>query len=80
MGEIDSITADKGYEQTQVQQSAYDHLREGGNINIHPRKKAVISESEEAALRQRNQHIKTINEEGCVGLEKNIRLLPSERS
>ena len=49
MGEIDSITTDKGYDQTQVQQSAYDHLREGGKINIHPRKKAVISESEEAA-------------------------------
>ena len=30
VGEIDSITADKGYDQTQVQQSAYDHLREGG--------------------------------------------------
>ena len=52
VGEIDSITADKGYDQTQVQQSAYDHLREGGKINIHPRKNAVISESEEAALRQ----------------------------
>ena len=73
VGEIDSITADKGYDQTQVQQSAYDHLREGGKINIHPRKNAVVSESEEAALRERNQHIKTINEEGCVGLEKNIR-------
>ena len=72
-GEIDSITADKGYDQIQVQQSAYDHLREGGKINIHPRKNAVISESEEAALRQRNQHIKTISEEGYFGLEKNIR-------
>ena len=64
MGEIDSITADKGYDQTQVQQSAYDHLREGGKINIHPRKNAVVSESEEAALRQRNQHIRTIKEDG----------------
>ena len=66
VGEIDSITADKGYDQIQVQQSAYDHLREGGKINIHPRKNAVVSESEEAALRQRNQHIKTINEDGVL--------------
>ena len=49
-----------------IQQSAYDHLREGGMINIHPRKNAVTSESEEAALRQRNQNIKTINEDGVL--------------
>ena len=66
VGEIDSITADKGFDQIQVQQEAYDHRREGGMINIHPRKNAVISESEEAALRQRNQHTKTINEDGVL--------------
>ena len=62
VGEIDSITADKGYDQTQVQQSAYDHLREGGKINIHPRKNAVISESEEAAQKMlmRDNEINTL--------------------
>ena len=62
VGEIDSITADKGYDQTQVQQSAYDHLREGGMINIHPRKNAVVSESEEAAQKMlmRDNEINTL--------------------
>ena len=72
VGEIDSITTDKGYDQTELQQSAYDHLREGGKLNIHPRKNAV-SGPKNVNERQPNQHIKTINEEGCVGLEKNIR-------
>ena len=33
---------------------------------IHPRVNGVISASGEAALRQRNQHIKSINEDGVV--------------
>ena len=82
VGEIDSITADKGYDQTQVQQSAYDHLREGGKINIHPRKNAVVSESEEAAQKMlmRDNEINTLRRSMKMesGLEKNIRLLAPE--
>ena len=63
VGKIDSITADKGYDQSRVYVAANDQLKEGGQINIHPRANAVVSASDEAALRQRNQHIKSINQD-----------------
>ena len=62
--QIDSITADKGYDQSRVYEAANDTLKEGGQINIHPRANAVISASDEAALRQRNLHVKSIDEDG----------------
>ena len=39
-------------------------MNEAGQINIHPRANAVVSASDEAALRQRNQHVKSIDEDG----------------
>ena len=61
VGRIDSITADKAYDQSRVYEASNDHMNEAGQINIHPRANAVISATDEAALRQRNQHIKSIN-------------------
>ena len=63
-GHIDSIVADKGYDQISVYEVALAHLNQGGKIIIHPRVNAVVSASGEAALRQRNQHVKSINEDG----------------
>ena len=57
VGRIDSITADKAYDQSRVYEASNDHMNEAGQINIHPRANAVVSASDEAALRQRNQHI-----------------------
>ena len=65
-GHIDSIIADKGYDQIGVYEAAQVHLKQGGKIIIHPRANGVISASGEAALRQRNQHIKSINEDGVL--------------
>jgi len=65
-GHIDSIVADKGYDQIGVYEAAQVHLKQGGEIIIHPRANGVISASGEAALRQRNQHIKSINEDGVL--------------
>ena len=66
VGRIDSITADKAYDQSRVYEASNDHMNEAGQINIHPRANAVISATDEAALRQRNQHIKSINEDGVL--------------
>ena len=66
VGRIDSITADKAYDQRRVYEAANDQLKEGGQINIHPRANAVVSASDEAALRQRNQHVKSIDEDGVL--------------
>ena len=66
VGRIDSITADKGYDLSRVYEAANDQLKEGGQVNIHPRANAVISASDEAALRQRNQHVKSIDEDGVL--------------
>ena len=41
-------------------------LKEGGQINIHPRANAVVSASKKAALRQRNQHVKSIDKDGTL--------------
>ena len=51
-GHIDSIIADKGYDQISVYEAAQAHLKQGGNIMIHPKVNGVISASGEAALRQ----------------------------
>ena len=66
VGRIDSITADKAYDQSRVYEASNDHMNEAGQINIHPRANAVISATDEAALRQRNQHIKSINQDGAL--------------
>jgi hypothetical protein len=66
VGQIDSITADKGYEQSRVYEAANDQLKEGSQINIHPRANTVVSATDEAVLRQRNQHVKSINEDGVL--------------
>ena len=66
VGKVDSITADKGYDQCRVYTAANDQLKDRGQINIHPRANAVFSASDEAALRQRNQHVKSINEDGVL--------------
>jgi hypothetical protein len=42
-------------------EAANDHMNDPGHINIHPRANTVISATDEAALRQRHQHIKSIN-------------------
>ena len=65
-GHIDSIVADKGYDQVSVYEAAQAHVKQDGRIMIHPRANGVISASGEAALRQRNQHIKSINEDGVL--------------
>ena len=41
-------------------------MNEAGQINIHPRVNAVVSATDEAALRQRHQHIKSINQDGAL--------------
>ena len=45
-------------------------LKESGQINIHPRANAVISARYAAALRQRNQHIKSINQDGVLAWKR----------
>ena len=65
-GHIDSIVADKGYDQIGVYEYALAHLNKNGKIMIHPRANGVISASGEAALRQRNQHLKSISEDGVL--------------
>ena len=66
IGKIDSITADKAYDQSRVYEASNDHMNEAGQINIHPRANAVVSASDEAALRQRNQHARLIDEDGVL--------------
>jgi len=66
VGQMDSITPDKGYDQSRVYEAANHCLKVGGEINIHPRVNAVVSASKEAALRQRNQHVKSINQDGAL--------------
>ena len=66
LGRMDSITADKAYDQSRVYEASNDHMNEAGQINIHPRANAVVSASDEAALRQRNQHVKSIYEDGVL--------------
>ena len=65
-GHLDSTVADKGYNLIDVYEAALTHLNKNGKIMIHPRANGVISASGEVALRQRNQNIKSINEEGVL--------------
>ena len=65
-GRIDSITADRAYEQSRVYEVENDELKEGGQINIHPGANAVISATDEVALKQRNQHVKSIDKDGTI--------------
>ena len=65
-GHIDSIVADKGYDQTGVYEAVLTHLNKNVKIMINPRANDVISASGEATLRQRNQHIKSICKEGVL--------------
>ena len=60
------ITANKADDQSRVYTAANDQLKEGGQINIHPRGNAVVFASDEATLRLRNQHIKSIDEDGVL--------------
>jgi len=53
-------------DQIDVYEAALIHLNQDGKIMIHPRANGVISASGEASLRQRNQHIKSINEDGVL--------------
>ena len=53
VGKKDSITVDKGYDQSRVYAAVNDQLKESGQINIHPRKILFLA-SDEVALRQRN--------------------------
>jgi hypothetical protein len=66
VGRIDSITADKIYDQSRVYEAVNDHMNDPGHINIHPRANAVVSAAYETALRQRNLHIKSINQDGVL--------------
>mgnify|MGYP000185374412 CR=1 FL=1 len=66
VGRIDSITADKAYDQSRVYEAANDALKDHGQINIHPRANAVVSASKKAALRQRSQHVKSIDKDGTL--------------
>ena len=70
VGRIDSITADKAYDQSRVYEAANDTLKERGQINIHPRANTIILAADESAIRQRNLHIKSINQDGVLALKK----------
>ena len=64
------ITADKGDDQSRVYEAANDILKEGGQINIHPRANVVVSASEKAALRQRNQYVKSIDKDSIIAYRR----------
>ena len=66
VGRIDSVKVDKKYDQIRVYEAANVALKEGGQINIHPKANAVVSALGEATLRQRNQHIKSIILDGVL--------------
>ena len=61
--EIESFTGDGAYDQRAVYTSIHEHS-EASTIVIPPRTDAVRSSCEDAALRQRNQHIKDIKRDG----------------
>ena len=44
--------------------------RGSGQVNIHTRANAVVSASDEAELRQRNQNVKSIIEDGVLGWKR----------
>ena len=66
VGRIDSFTGDKVYDQSRVYEAVNDQLKEGSQIHIHPRENPAVSASDEAALRQRNQNVKSIDEDDVL--------------
>ena len=70
MGEINSLTTDSGYDELKVYQTALNYMKPTGKIIIHPRSNAVISASKNAALRQRDQHVKEIQSKGIFEWRK----------
>ena len=65
-GSINALTADKAYDQIDVYQAAIDRGSTDLKLLIHPRTDAVISASDQAALRQRDVHVKSIKEDGVL--------------
>ena len=63
-GSMSALTADKAYVQIDVYQAAIDHGSTDPELLIHPRTDAVISASNQAALRQRDVQVKSIKEHG----------------
>ena len=51
VGRVDSITADKAYDQTREYEATNDHMGDVAQINIYPRVNAVTLVSDHAALR-----------------------------
>ena len=72
VGKIDLITADKGYDQRRVCEVANAALKYRDQINSHPRENAVIFTSDEVALRQLNQRIKSIDEDGVLAWRRTL--------
>ena len=62
----DSITAKQAYDKNRVYEAVNNHMNEAGQTNIHPRANEIVLTSDEAALRQRNQHLKSINADGVL--------------
>ena len=73
---MSALTADKVYDQIGVYQAAIDRDSTDLKLLLHPRTDAVISASNQAALRRPCEVDKR---RWCVGLDKDIRLLPSKR-
>ena len=48
-GHIDSIAADKGYDQVGVYEAAQVHLKRGEEMKLHPRANEVVTASGEVA-------------------------------
>ena len=71
-GRIDLITANKVHNHSWVYEVANDQLIDHGQINSHPRDNAVLSASDEATQRQRNQHVQFINQDGPLSMEENM--------
>ena len=65
-GSMSTLTADKAYDQIGVYQAAIDHGSTDLKLLIHPRTDAVISASNQAALRQRDVYVKSIKEDGVL--------------
>ena len=65
-GSINALTADKAYDQIDVYQAAIDHGSTDLKLLVHPRTDAVISASNQATLRQRDVHVKSIREDGVL--------------
>ena len=49
---IDSMIADKAYNQSRIYEAASDQLKEGVQIRIHPRANVDVSAPDEVTLRQ----------------------------